>query len=144
MTLRGISRASFLQIFSLIRPSYITAATELALLRTDILSSGDVDWLEGSMEHQDLDLSSTVSNPEAFQDNLNSLYGAHYATMFTNLSMHSPEYQLRLKLAVYDALGQYGRVDIRVWETSPQMIERREREFLLYGDGLGQSIDAII
>ena len=111
MTLRGISRANFLQIFSLIRPSYITAATELALLFTDILSRGVVDWLRGSMEHQDLDLSNTVSNPEAFQDNLNSLYGAHYAVMLTSLSVHSTGYQLRLKLAVYDKLCQHDCVD---------------------------------
>ena len=146
-TLRGFYRAEFHRTFSLLGPSYVTAATELALLLTDASHELITDWLDGQMEHQDLPFNNRVSDLGATPDELARLYRGHYAAMLVSLSAHRMGIRVRPELLVYDAVCRHEGVVVPSggWAvTAPEMRARKELELQQLGQRVTGLIDAII
>lgn len=147
-TLRGFYRAEFGRTFSLLGPAYITAATELALLLTDIPPDLINDWLDAQMEHQDLPLNNHISDSGASPEDLERLYRGHYATMLISLSVHHMGLRIRPELLVYDAVCRLEGIAAQdlpsAWWTAPDIVARRNEEMQLLGPQVIGLIDAII
>lgn len=71
--------------------SFVTAATELALLIADIPAEVLEYWHEGTMEQQDIDLNHRAAENGASSADLIRLYQGQYATMLVSLSLHRQE-----------------------------------------------------
>jgi hypothetical protein len=130
--------------FSLLGESYVTAATELALLLVD-LDHGVIEWwLDRSFEHQDLDLNRMVYDHGAGAQDLDRLYRGHYAAMLVSLSFASQRPNIRPELAVFEAVCMLESVMVPDWLSSPAMEARREAETQAYGPSLQRIIHALI
>ena len=61
-------------MFLLLGASYVLAATELAVLIADIPADMLEDWLDGTMEQQDIDLNHSATENGASSADLTRLY----------------------------------------------------------------------
>ncbi|KAF8539165.1 hypothetical protein BDD12DRAFT_805562 [Trichophaea hybrida] len=117
------------------------AATELALILADADSSVVQDWLEGRMEHQDLDLNHAAARLGASEDRL---YQGHYAAMLVSLSVHRIGRRIRPEMMVFHRMCQKEGVEIPLWALQAKMVNRRESERLNAGGDIDAQVEAII
>ncbi|KAI7758950.1 hypothetical protein LZL87_009945 [Fusarium oxysporum] len=143
-TLRSFYYSEFEKAFSLLGDSYITAATELALLFAELDGSLIGEWLDRSFEHQDLEFNNLSHAHGASQEDLFRLYRGHYAAMLISLSLSARHRAIRLELVVFDAVCRLDDVPIPKWATSEVMESRRQAELEVYGPSVLKSISAII
>ena len=141
-TLRSVYRVEFDRNFSLLGRSYVTAATELALLLIDIKAELIEDWLDGCMEHQDIGLNNALSSV-ASEEDLARPYRGHYAAMLVSLSLHKKGIRLRPEILVFDALCRLEGVDRPSWATSAELQLRRAEEQRI-SPAVDESIEAVI
>ena len=143
-TLRGLYREEFVRTFSLLGDSYVSAATELALLLADVPASLIEDWLQGRMEHQDLELNQKAADSGASLRDLARLYRGHYAAMLVSLSLHRHGLRLRPELLVHDALCASEGVEKPAWAREPWASQRKAEELTECGSCGRALVDAII
>ncbi|KAG6979708.1 hypothetical protein FOFC_17739 [Fusarium oxysporum] len=143
-TLRSFYYSEFEKAFSLLGDSYITAATELALLFAELDGSLIGEWLDRSFEHQDLEFNNLSHAHGASQEDLFRLYRGHYAAMLLSLSLSARHSAIRPELVVFDAVCRLDDVPIPKWATSDVMESRRQAELEVYGPSVLKSIGAII
>ncbi|KAF5648951.1 hypothetical protein F52700_770 [Fusarium sp. NRRL 52700] len=143
-TLRSFYYSEFEKAFSLLGDSYITAATELALLFADLDGSLIGEWLDRGFEHQDLDFNNLSYVHGASQQDLNRLYREHYAVMLISLSLSATHSAIRPELLVFDAVCRLDDVPVPKWATSDVMEARRQAELEAYGPMILRLISAII
>lgn len=143
-TLRGLYREEFARIFSLLGDSYVSAATELALLLADVPAPLIEDWLRGRMEHQDLGLNQKAADSGASVQDLARLYRGHYAAMLVSLSLHRQGLRLRPELLVHDALCASERVEKPAWTREPWAIQGKAEELTQCGSCVRALVDAIV
>ena len=143
-TLRGFYREEFSSTFSLMGHSYVTAATELALLLADVPAALIEDWLDGCMEHQDLDLNREAAAKGASAQDLARLYRGQYAAMLVSLSLHRRGLRMRPELLVYDAICGLDNAERSAWTDAPWAVRRRKRELEQCGSTVMALIGAII
>jgi hypothetical protein len=143
-TLRGFYHAEFNRTFSLLGDSYVTAATELALLLADAHPSMISAWLDLRLEHQDLLLNHQAHALGASADELHRLYRGHYAAMLVSLSLFRGGIYIRPELTVFDAVCRLEGVGLPAWALSSDMVARRRGEQEAYGLGLQRLVDAVI
>ncbi|KAH7151007.1 hypothetical protein DER46DRAFT_638731 [Fusarium sp. MPI-SDFR-AT-0072] len=130
-TLRSFYYSEFETAFSLLGDSYITAATELALLFAELDGSLIGEWLDRSFEHQDLEFNNLSHAHGASQEDLFRLYRGHYAAMLISLSLSARHRAIRPELVVFDAVCRLDDVPIPKWATSEVMESRRQAELEL-------------
>ena len=143
-TLRGLYREEFAKTFSLLGDSYVSAATELALLLADVPAPLIQDWLQGRMEHQDLELNQKAENSGASLQDLARLYRGQYAAMLVSLSLHRHGLRLRPELLVHDALCAFEGVEKPAWAREPWAIQSKEEELTQCGSCVKALVDAIV
>ena len=143
-TLRGLYREEFTRAFSLLGDSYVSAATELALLLADVPAPLIEDWLQGRMEHQDLELNQKAADSGASLEDLARLYRGHYAAMLVSLSLHRRGLRLRPELLVYDALCASEGVEKPAWACEPWAIQSKAEELTQCGSCVRSLVDAIV
>jgi hypothetical protein len=143
-TLRSFYYSEFDKAFSLLGDSYITAATELALLFADLDSSLIGEWLDRGFEHQDLEFNNLSHAHSASQEDLSRLYRGHYAAMLISLSLSARHSAIRPELVVFDAVCRLDHVPVPKWATSDVMESRRQAELEAYGPTVLRLISAII
>ena len=143
-TLRGLYREEFTRTFSLLGDSYVSAATELALLLADVPAPLIEDWLRGRMEHQDLELNRKAADSGASLQDLARLYRGHYAAMLVSLSLHRRGLRLRPELLVYDALCASEGVEKSAWAREAWAAQRKADELEQCGSCVMALIDAIV
>ena len=143
-TLRSLYREKFTKTFSLLGDSYISAATELALLLADVPAPLIEDWLQGRMEHQDLELNQKAAHSGASVQDLARLYRGHYAAMLVSLSLHRHGLRLRPELLIHDALCASEGVEKPAWAREPWAIQSKAEELTQYGSCIRALVDAIV
>ena len=143
-TLRGLYREEFAKTFSLLGDSYVSAATELALLLADVEAPLIEDWLRRRMEHQDLKLNQKAADSGASVQDLARLYRGHYAAMLVSLSLHRHGLRLRPELLVHDALCASEGVEKPAWAREPWAIRSKAEELTQCGSRVRALIDAIV
>ena len=143
-TLRGLYREEFARTFSLLGDSYISAATELALLLADVPAPLIEDWLQGRMEHQDLELNQKAADSGASVQDLARLYRGHYAAMLVSLSLHRHGLRLRPELLVHDVLCASEGVEKPAWAREPWAIQSKAEELTQCGSCVRALVDAIV
>ena len=143
-TLRGYYRNVFEHTFSLLGASFVTAATELALLIADIPAEVLEDWLDGSMEQQDIDLNRQAAENGASPGELAQLYRGQYAAMLVSLSLHRRGLRKRPELLVYDAVCNLEHKQRSPWSLAEDVSQRRAEELELYGQGVNSLIQAVV
>ena len=143
-TLRGYYRNLFERTFSLLGASYVTAATELALLIADIPAGVLEDWLDGAMEQQDIDLNHQAAENGASSADLTRLYRGQYAAMLVSLSLHRQGLRKRPEILVYDAVCDLDHEERSPWSLAPNISLRRTEEVELYGQGVNSLVQAVI
>ena len=143
-TLRGLYREEFARTFSLLGDSYVSAATELALLLADVPAPLIEDWLQGRMEHQDLELNQKAADSGASVQDLARLYRGHYAAMLVSLSLHRHGLRLRPELLVHDALCASEGVEKPAWAREPWAIQSKAEELTQCGSCVRALVDAIV
>ena len=143
-TLRGLYREEFQRTFSLLGTSYVTAATELALLLADCPYGVAEDWLKGIMEQQDLKLNHEVADWGATSEELVRLYRGQYAAMLVSLSFHEKGMRLRPELLVYEAVCKIEDAELPSWISAAAAQNRRDSELDQYGPSLRLMIEAIV
>jgi hypothetical protein len=121
--------------------SYVTAATELAVLLAD-LDPGE--WLDSRLEHQDLAFNLEAHALGASREDLRRIYRGHYAAMLISLSGYRRGIRMRPELAVFDAVCKLESAPLPFWASSYGMNARRERELDAYGPSLERLIDSAI
>jgi hypothetical protein len=133
-TLRSYYRAELSKAFSGLGPSFVCAATELALLLADAKPVVVMDWLDNNMEHQDLSLNQSAARLGASADELNQLYRGQYVAMLVSLSEHRIGMTLRPELTVFKAVRALeGNRDFPDWLNESSMKARLEEEQRLLG-----------
>ncbi|KAH0536654.1 hypothetical protein FGG08_006480 [Glutinoglossum americanum] len=143
-TLRTFYYAEFNQAFSLLGESYVTAATELAVLLADIDPALISEWLDSRFEHQDLAFNLDAHALGASQEDLQRIYRGHYAAMLISLSGYRKGTRVRPELTVFDAVCRLENAPLPSWASSDGMNARREGELDAYGPSLEHLIDSII
>ncbi|PNP85356.1 hypothetical protein FNYG_01185 [Fusarium nygamai] len=143
-TLRSFYYREFEKAFSLLGDSYITAATELALLFADLDSSLIGEWLDRGFEHQDLEFNNLSHAHGASPEDLSRRYRGHYAAMLISLSLSARHSAIRPELVVFDAVCRLDDVPVPKWATSDVMEARRQAELVAYGPSILKLISAII
>jgi hypothetical protein len=143
-TLRSHYYSEFEGTFALLGPSYVSAATELALLLEDSPPAMIASWLDSQFEHQDLAFNLKAYAAGASSTDLERLYRGHYATMLVSLSAYRVGCQIRPELTVFDAICAAEGVATPLWASSDDMLIRRQRELLEYGPALLALVNAII
>ena len=143
-TLRGLYREEFTRTFSLLGDSYVSAATELALLLADVPASLIEDWLRGRMEHQDLELNRKAADSGASLQDLARLYRGHYAAMLISLSLHRRGLRLRPELLVFDALCASEGVEKSAWARELWATQSKAEELEQCGPRVMALVDAIV
>lgn len=142
-TLRSLFKTEFTQSYSLLGPSYIIAATELALLLVDIKTEIIEDWLNLNMEHQDIELNNTIAAMASEEDFLR-LYRGQYAAMLVSLSVHRIGIRLRPELLVFNATCRLEAADPPFWMESEDMQARIDDERQQLGSTVDGLVEAII
>jgi hypothetical protein len=142
--MRGFYHAELARSFSLIGGAFVTAATELALLLADAEFEVASDWLDGVMEHQDLQLNNDAATMGASRDDLARLYKGHYAAMLVSLSIHRKGNRVRPELSVFESVCRADKVPLPAWMFVGAMSERRRQENVGLGQQGWRLIDAII
>lgn len=144
-TLRSFYQAELGRSFSGLGEDYVTAVTELALLLADAGSATIHDWLDGHMEHQDIELNNEIARLKATSEELSRLYRGHYAVMLVSLSIHRPGIRIRPELAVFRALCRLEGVEVYPqWLSSDILMDRQRQEDALLGQRGQILIQAII
>lgn len=143
-TLRGLYRNVIQATFSLLGTSYVTAATELALLIADVPAEVLEDWLDGGMEQQDITLNHQAADYGASSEDLARLYRGQYVAMLISLSLHRPGLRLRPEILAYDAVCALDQANISQWSRGTGLSERRAEELEIYGTGIKEMLRAII
>ena len=143
-TLRGYYRNVFERTFSLLGAAFVTAATELALLIADIPSELLGDWLDGTMEQQDIELNHQAAENGASYADLTRLYRGQYAAMLVSLSLHRRGLRKRPEILVYDAICDRDHEQRSPWSLQPNMLLRRAEELESYGQGVKSLVQAVI
>ena len=143
-TLRGFYYRELNQAFSLLGHSYVTAATELALLLADSNPALIGDWLDSNLEHQDLLFNHEVHAMGASQEDLKRIYRGHYGAMLVSLSLYHKGIQIRPEITVFDAVCKLEGAELPFWAVSDAMAARRQRELNTYGPTLQRLVGAVI
>lgn len=143
-TLRSFFHREFDIYFGLLGPAFVIVATELALLLTDAPLEVTEDWLEGQLEHQDLELNNEAYRLGADPVELGRLYRGHYATMLVSLSAHRIGVRTRPELLVYEATCKSEGVELSAWVMSTSMQERKQRELGELGPRALHLVEAIV
>jgi hypothetical protein len=123
---------------------FVCAATELALILADADDTAVRDWLEGRMEHQDIDLNHAAARMGASEDELDRLYRGHYAAMLVSLSVHRIGRRTRPELMVFHRMCQKEEVNIPAWALQQEMVDRKVREKLNAGGDIDALVEAVI
>ena len=143
-TRRSQYRDIFTRMFSLLGEQYVAAATELALLVSDIPSKVLEDWLSGTMEQQDIDLNHKAAQNGAPPADLARLYRGQYAAMLVSLSLHNIGGRIRPEILVYGAVCTLEGTALAPWVLSSEMSTRRAQELQHFGDGVQAMIRAVV
>ena len=143
-TLRSCYRNVFGPMFSLLGTSYVAAATELALLIADVPADVLEDWLDGSMEQQDIDMNHQAAESGASLADLKRLYRGQYAVMLTSLSLHRKGLRKRPEILVYDAICSLDQEERSPWSLGPNAASRRAEELEIYGKSVNSLIQAVV
>jgi hypothetical protein len=143
-TLRSFYYAECNRAFSLLGESYVTAATELALLLADLDASLIGDWLDSRFEHQDLAFNLEAHALGASQEDLRRIYRGHYAAMLISLSLYHKGIRMRPEITVFDAVCKVENAPLPFWAISNEMKARREGELSAYGPSLQHLIGAVV
>ncbi|KAJ5526390.1 hypothetical protein N7494_013040 [Penicillium frequentans] len=143
-TLRGYYYSEFSRTFSLLGPSYVTAATELAILLADTNTALIGGWLDSHFEHQDLLLNREVHALGANEEDLRRIYRGHYATMLISLCLYRKGVRIRPEITVFDAVCKLEGIEQPVWAGSTEMEARRQWELDEYGPELQHLVAAVI
>jgi hypothetical protein len=144
-TLRSFYQAELGRSFSALGEDYVTAAAELALLLADAGSATIHDWLDGHMEHQDIELNNEIASLGATLQDLSRLYRGHYAVKLVSLSVHRLGIRIRPELAVFRALCRLeGVEDLPQWLSKDVLQERLRQEDTLLGQRGQLLVQAII
>lgn len=143
-TLRGYYRNVFEHTFSLLGASFVTAATELALLIADIPAEILEDWLDGAMEQQDIGLNHQAAENGASSADLTRLYRGQYAAMLVSLSLHKKGLRKRPEILVYDAVCGLDHEQRSPWSIRPDISLRRAEELEQYGQSVKSLVQAVI
>ncbi|KAJ5914956.1 hypothetical protein N7504_003839 [Penicillium tannophilum] len=143
-TLRGYYYSEFNRTFSLLGPSYVTAATELAILLADTNTALIGGWLDSHFEHQDLLLNREVHALGANEEDLRRIYRGHYATMLISLCLYRKGVRIRPEITVFDAVCKVEGIEQPVWAGSTEMEARRRWELDEYGPELQHLVAAVI
>lgn len=144
-TLRSFYHAELARSYSGLGEDYVTAATELALLLADAGHAAIHDWLDGHMEHQDIELNNEIAGLGASLEDLSRLYRGHYATMLVSLSVHKSGIHVRPELAVFRALCKLETGEVfPQWLSSDSLRARQREEDALIGQRGQALVEAII
>lgn len=143
-TLRGYYHSEFNRTFSLLGQSYVTAATELAILLADTNPALIGGWLDLHFEHQDLLLNREVHALGANEEELRRLYRGHYAAMLISLCLYRKGVRIRPEVTVFDAVCKFEGIEQPVWAGSTEMEARRRWELEEYGPELQHLVAAVI
>lgn len=145
-TLRSFYYKELHGAFSHMGESYVTAATELALLIADLDYSTFGWWLDQHFEHQDLQLNWAAHALGASTVELSRLYRGHYAAMLIslNVSPANARPRVRPELVVFDAICRLDQAPVPDWASAPDMVARRRAEADAYGPSLEHLVQAII
>lgn len=144
-TLRSFYRTEMQKSYSGLGSSYVTVATELALLIADSDSNVVADWLDQGLEHQELHLNNDVAALGASVDDLSLLYRGQHVAMLVSLSEHRLGNRIRPELMVFRALcAQEGLQNLPPWLANPAMIERLAEETERFGDPGMRLITAMV
>ena len=143
-TLRGYYRNVFEHTFSLLGASFVTAATELALLIADIPAEVFEDWLDGAMEQQDIGLNHQAAENGASPADLTRLYRGQYAAMLVSLSLHRQGRRKRPEILVYDAVCDLYHEQRSPWSIKPDISLRRAEELKQYRQSVKSLVQAVI
>jgi hypothetical protein len=143
-TLRSFYYSEFERAFSLLGDSYITAATELALLIADLDFTLVGEWLDKEFEHQDVEFNNLAHAYGAGPEDFARLYRGHYAAMLISLCLSARHSVIRPELIVFDAVCKLDRVQIPKWATTDVMETRRQAELEAYGPSVLKLASAVI
>jgi hypothetical protein len=144
-TLRSHYRREMHNAFSGLGQSFVTAATELALLLADAKDIVIMDWLDAGLEHQDLDLNNRAAALGATDDELSRMYRGQYAAMLVSLSEHQIGVRFRPEIMVFRAICEReGVKELPKWLTDPWMIERVQSEEAALGVRSRRLMEAVV
>ncbi|KAJ5930337.1 hypothetical protein N7466_005830 [Penicillium verhagenii] len=143
-TLRGYYYSEFNRTFSLLGSSYVTAATELAILLADKDYASIDGWLNLNFEHQDLSFNLEAHSLGASDEDLRRLYRGQYAVMLASLCLYRKGTWIRPEITVFDAVCKFEGVEQPTWAASPEIEVRRQRELDEHGPELRRIVDAVI
>ncbi|KJA21929.1 hypothetical protein HYPSUDRAFT_41535 [Hypholoma sublateritium FD-334 SS-4] len=143
-TLRSIFTRECKHYYSGLGNMFVSVATELALLLTDVPAEIAEDWLNAHLEHQDLELNNTAYTFGARPQELELLYRGQYAAMLVSLSLHRIGIRIRPEVLVYDAVCRSLGVGTGTWGACADMESRRQRELDVLGPRVIPLIEAII
>ncbi|KAJ5670955.1 hypothetical protein N7507_000082 [Penicillium longicatenatum] len=143
-TLRGYYFSEFNRTFSLLGPSYVTAATELAILLADTSPALIGHWLDLHLEHQDLLFNRELHALGASEEDLRRIYRGHYAAMLVSLCLYRKGVRIRPEITVFDAVCKFEGIEQPFWAGSTEMEARRQWELDEYGPELQQLVAAVI
>lgn len=143
--LRSFYHSEMKKSFSGLGENYVNAATELALLLADSHSTILSDWLDGHMEHQDLNLNREIATLGASTQDLSRLYRGQYVAMLVSLSEHRIDIRTRPEITVFRALCQDERLEnFPDWLSDPSMVEREASEARILGQRGTRLIEAAV
>ena len=143
-TLRSLFRRECRHYFSGLGDVFVTVATELALLLTDAPVEVAEDWLDGRLEHQDLELNNEAYALGAQPQELELLYRGQYAAMLVSLSAHRVGIRIRPEMLVYEAICKRVGATPGTWAMSADMENRRQRELEVLGPRVVPLIEAVV
>lgn len=121
--------------------TFVTAATELALLLADSSHSLIEDWLSLRMEHQDHALNNQLARLGASDEELKVLYRLSYAAMLVSLSAHRKGRKWRPEMKLFTAYWKKCGGEMPAWIGTAVIAERIGREESGAGD---TDLDALI
>jgi hypothetical protein len=121
--------------------TFVTAATELALLLADSSHSLIEDWLSLRMEHQDHALNNQLARLGASDEELKVLYRLSYAAMLVSLSAHRKGRKWRPEMKLFTAYWKKCGGEMPAWIGTAVVAERIGREESGAGD---TDLDALI
>ncbi|GLB43208.1 hypothetical protein LshimejAT787_1301090 [Lyophyllum shimeji] len=143
-TLRSLFNAECERMYSYLGPMFVTVATELALLLSDVPVEVAEDWLDAQLEHQDLQLNREAYALGANAQDLDLLYRGQYAAMLVSLSVHRVGVRIRPEMLVLDAVCKSEGVTPGEWAMSSDMQGRRQRELEALGQRVTNLVNAVV
>lgn len=124
--------------------SFVTAATELALLIADIPAEVLEYWHEGTMEQQDIDLNHRAADNGTSSAGLTRLCQGQYSAMLVSLSLHRQGLRKRPEILIYDAMCDLDHEERSPWSLKSNISLHRAEEHELYGQSVQSLVQSVI